>query len=568
VVAILLCAFTSITIGSEQGELGMIEGSVVDLAGQAIAGAIVTVRGNLVSSTQNLMTSETGRFVAAVIPGTYRVSASKAGLLSEAAARQLVGEYWPEVTISKATARVQDLVIRLARGSVISGTVVDDTNEPVPNLTVQLLMSKTLGDREIFEPSSFGSSTLKTLTSDRGEYRFPMVIPGTYLVGVLAQRSDQGALAQSLYDIPWLYPGTRQLSGASPISVTSGEVRSGVDLRLEARTGYVVSGRVTGSPEPRRFVVRLTNADVDRRMSAIEVARVTSELTGAFTMPPVAPGRYTISVLEYPRAGNGEPLRLLSFVDSRGARVLGGARGDVESLPTYWVSLAIDVTRDVSDVLLSLRSGIRLCGHVDFSGSSPLPSPETQATTDIWFVPTDRSNAETPVTSLTAEGRFCSAGLAPGSYQINVMAGFPGWQLASVRQNGRDVTGMPLDLSTETTVIFTDRSTELRGTIRSRRGDVIPNAFIAVFPAAQTLWPDSGPLPLLLRHARADSAGEFKLTRMVEGKYFVVATSEPLRQDWTLQDNLRRLALVASPIQVELGKSTVVNLVARPSSGR
>lgn len=215
-----------------------ITGSVVDFSGEPIEGATVTVgfpTGGTPAAA--ILTPSSGRFVATVGPGTYQVYATKAGYLNEARARRYYSGRPQEISVARGSPS-PDIVIRLAKASVVSGTVRDDEAQPVPNAQVRLLRSWTVGGGESFEAVNL-TVLLSARTNDQGGYRVTGVEPGSYIAGVFEGRlPDLASRAQ--YGLPNLHPGTTELAEALPFSVGIDEEKSGVDFKLLRAAKYTI----------------------------------------------------------------------------------------------------------------------------------------------------------------------------------------------------------------------------------------------------------------------------------------------------------------------------------------
>jgi len=276
--------------------------------------------------------------------------------------------------------------------------------------------------------------------------------------------------------------------------------------------------------------------------------------------------------VEYPRQKNGASLRFLSSVDAAGASAVGppgGTDADVSDLPTYWGLRQVIVDEeDVRDLHLVVSTGTRLCGHIEFDGDTGRPSAEILSGADVWIIRLDQFAAETPITKLTSDGRFCSVGLEPGKYQVRIVGGFQRWWLRSVQQGGRQVTAEALDLDAHAVMTFTDRNPELTGVVRNAKGDPVPNATVLLFPRNEKLWLDSGPRPLMVRSTRADLNGVFRFPNPIEGSYRVVALSAPVPQTWMLIENLQLLSPLAAEVQVQAGGPSTINLTAKTTPFR
>lgn len=114
-----------------------IRGRVIDAAdGKAIRGAEVSALPDFVPGMtieiRTARTDDAGRFeLTGVASGRLRISASRVGFVAERPGA------WPEVDLQ--AGRTVDVQLRMRRGAAISGTLVDETGEPVPRARLSLM---------------------------------------------------------------------------------------------------------------------------------------------------------------------------------------------------------------------------------------------------------------------------------------------------------------------------------------------------------------------------------------------------------------------------------------------
>ena len=219
----------------------------------AHARVMLTRVGGGLADTRVTETDDKGRFVfRSVAPGTYRILAQHDAFVRPAG---------QTVTIAPGQS-VRDVVLRMTPTGVITGRVVDEYGDPVPDVYVRA----TLKD-----------STFETTTNDLGEYRLFGLPPGAYILSAapyLAARIEKEMklgntpptamiivptppspyspgegqammyLAQALKAgnfIPFMalrgeshatvyYPGTTDPSAAAPIEVLPGAVVGGFNF--------------------------------------------------------------------------------------------------------------------------------------------------------------------------------------------------------------------------------------------------------------------------------------------------------------------------------------------------
>ncbi len=543
----------------------VITGSVVDFDGKPIEGATVTVgfpKGG--TPAASMLTPSSGRFVATLEPGTYRVYASKPGYLNEAKARRYYFGAVHEVSVSKA-APPPNVVIKLAKASVVAGTVRDADGQPVPNAQVRLLRSWPVGGTESFE-AMVSSTSLSTRTNDRGEFRVTGVEPGNYIAGVF-----EGVLrdlaSREQYGLPNLYPGTTELADALPFTVGIDEEKSGIDFKLLRAASLSITGRITGvdGPVRRGLPIRLVRSSLSPINGEFEVGRTYVGATGEFTLSNIAPGTYTLSMADFPRDDDNRPFQMLNYLNNTGGAMVGSmppAADFYNGKPTYVVEMPITVDKDIADLIIPILTGRQLCGQLEFAGAAPVP-PQPRAW--VQFVRPAQINVQLPTVPIGAAGRFCSAQMAPGKYLPLVFAGGVGWHLNSVLQGGRTVTGEAIEPGgADVRVVFSDRDADVHGIVTNQKGEAVAEADVVAFPADSSHWAAFGPAPLQFKAARTDAKGSYTFLNLPEGRYRLVALSEPARDDWTLTENLRRLAVNASEVEFKPGASVLLNLTIRP----
>jgi hypothetical protein len=228
---------------------------------------------------------------------------------------------------------------------------------------------------------------------------------------------------------------------------------------------------------------------------------------------------------------------------------------------TYFVEMPITVEKDITDMVIPALTGRQLCGQLEFQGAAQMP-PQPRA--QVQFVRPAQINVQLPVVPIGTDGRFCSAQLPPGKYLPFVIAGGFDWHLNAVMQGGRVVTGEPVEPGgADLKVVFSNRESVVHGSVTNLKGEPASGVDVLIFPADSTHWANFGPWPLQLKASRTDSKGAYKFLNLPEGRYRIVALTEPARDDWTLTENLRRLSTNSGEVEFKPGATLQMNLVAR-----
>jgi hypothetical protein len=209
------------------------------------------------------------------------------------------------------------------------------------------------------------------------------------------------------------------------------------------------------------------------------------------------------------------------------------ARGDDSEVPQFATQPISVSGDDLSDVIVTLSAGATISGTVSFlPGGSPAPdytqfritAPSTDQSD---FGP--QSNAR-----VDKDGHFSISGVSAGAHLIRPSNGSRTWVLKSVTVGDRDVTDIPIQLRSgenlaNVTVVFTDKQSEINGTLTTENGTPVPEFTVLAFPADSTLW---RPQSRQIATARPDQTGKYRIRGLPPGDYYL-ATVDPSQQgEW------------------------------------
>jgi hypothetical protein len=214
---------------------GAIEGQVVDENGQPVAHVPVNISARVSGGVQRpsnmLATDEEGKFrVNNLEAGVYSVWAPVPGYVPESNADG--PRYY----------RLGDVVaLRMTKGGVITGTVMDQNGHPVVAAHVRAFIVRELdgtSPREGQTPR--GGRDFRT--DDRGVYRLYGLDTGVYVVSVA------GFTQWGSDEAPTYFPSSTR-DTAAEITVRAGQETAGVDIRYRGERGRSISGMIAGATD-------------------------------------------------------------------------------------------------------------------------------------------------------------------------------------------------------------------------------------------------------------------------------------------------------------------------------
>lgn len=592
----LSCAFVlvaTLQLPSQPPLAGtLVVGQVIDAgSGRPVAGAIVGISGPPGPnglSLPRVLTGNDGRFVFRDLRrGQHTITATKPGYAEGAHGRNRAGGPSAPLILND-NERVGDIVIRLWKYAAISGSVADESGELMVGVQVRAFRRSVVGGRRRYISSSAAT------TDDRGLYRIGSLLPGDYIVATIPR---QIAVPLSLYrnrtpgaapgnplvglgvlapvDTPgfavleagnagivlgrgavipppgpsgrlFVYPTTFHPSTTSGgagavITVRSGAEYSNADLQLTPVPTANVSGLVYGPDGPvKRAALRLVPANTTELASELDLPMTLTDEGGAFTLPAVPSGEYTIRL-------------------SRGG-------GDVnQSYGPLWLDAPITVgIEDIEGLTLTAGSGLRVSGRVEFEGDT---SRLRVALTNIQIaiepadiIPGTASYFSRP----SAGGDFTSMPVPGGRYYVRVPNSPSGWMFKSATIDGRDVADTPFTLTQEpaqVTITFTDKWSGVRGSVQTGAGRDAA-AMVIVFPTDRDTWGSTGLNPRRVRSTRTSNIGEYSFN-LPPGEYYVIAIPEAQAADWQDPEFLDAASRAAARVTIAEGERKIQDLRTR-----
>ena len=212
------------------------------------------------------------------------------------------------------------------------------------------------------------------------------------------------------------------------------------------------------------------------------------------------------------------------------------------------------IDEDVSRLGIEMQAALRVSGVLDAPASAGAQSDRIS----IIIVPArpGLSRATAPV---VANGRFFTAPLIPGLYDIRV-AGLPvGWSLKDITVDGLTALDFPAELGvfddTEIVISITDKPTVSEGAVRNANNVLSSGATVVVMPLGTSEWN-----PNRSRVTRASMNGLFAVAGLPAGEYLIVAFDDAAGEGLQDERVLRQLQTLATRVSLRDGESRALQL--------
>ncbi len=556
---------TPVSVGT-----GYVAGIVRDDGGRPLRSAMVTISGEM-SFQRAAITNGDGQFVFADLPaGRFTITASKPGYPSMSFGGTRPNRPGAGVMLGDGQ-QVTGADIVMPRGAVLTGTVFDESGQPMPGVPVMPWEVRTTlaGERTLEFPSTGGVSTA---TDDRGQFRFYGLPPGEYTVGTswafgghggaarvptdaeiqaafaaavnpaaagIAPRAPTSSTQASTYNYARVFhPGAIDPMAATTVRLAAGEERGGLDLHMQFRP----------MPALEIFVTRPGGSAAGAYLSVARTGSVAA-LNSVIVTPAMRPDGRSVQYL------------------GAGTYVVRVTASGANGQPRVWAMQEVRIENEPVTVTLELQPAMTATGRLLIEATSqPAPSWSSVRVALQNLTP---GAPETIEAIIDADGRFTQNALSPGRFRVTASvagAAAPAWTLKSVTIGERDVTDMPFDVQAGEAPVFvvtlTDRTSRLSGSLIDPRGQPSTGYFVVVIPADRRYW-----LPQTRRiaSARPDAKGQFLFRNLPPGEYRIAATTDLVPADLRDGTALEALLPHSLPATVALGENRSIDLhVAGP----
>lgn len=540
---------------------GVISGRVLAAdTGRPIKRARVIVSGG--GRPFSATTDDQGRYSLKGLPAaSYNISALKAGFVDAVFGQRRAQRAGTPIQLADGQ-QLANVDLKLPRGGVLTGVIVDEDGEPLPRTIVSAMRYQYLRGERQLTPAGFDQ------TDDRGQYRIFGLAPGDYYVtatpgggveNIIRNVVENAGIPlpveatpeQSTGYAPTYYPGVISTTSAAQLKVAAGQEVAGIDFQVQLVPLATVRGMVSGGnatvmliPEGGAPAIGGGRGGGRGGLGAFaelasgflrggQMLRASTQPDGSFAIRNVPPGTYTIAARSEIGAGAAktavQPL------------MVSGDEVTVVLNPAPGVTLGGTITLESSTGKLPQGfAGFRV-NPVPLGPAAALPRAARSATPD-------------------EQGNFSIADVMPGQYLIRANA-MRGWRMKTVYADGRDVTDEPIDVKgqhvTGVNIIFTDRISVVSGSVRDARGQAAQNATVIAFSTDEKLWHSQS------RHidsARTDANGVYRLAGLPPGTYFVTAAEDVDQGEWFDPAFLHQIKEGASRVTIGEGDQRSLDL--------
>ena len=507
--------------------------------GQPLRRAVVRLSGAEIRESRSTTTAADGTYEFKDLPaGRYTISASKGSYVSLAYGQIRPSEAGRPVVLADHQA-LDRIDIRLPRGAIITGRVVDEFGEAVADASVMSMRQRYVQGRRRLMPTGRNS-----MTNDIGEFRLFGLEPGQYYltatlrggVGMMDRNDDRAGYA------PTYYPGTADVTSAQRITVSVGQTLTDISIPLVPTQTAQLSGNVIDA-EGRPASSGMVSVMARGLFAGMGFMGGSIRPDGTFTVSGVAPGEYVLRAM-LPSGPNGLSEAATAIVAVNGQDVTG-----IQLIPQRPVTISGRIFADNAAARALNPSTIQIMAT---------PANPDDAVPGLGVRPVAAKD------DFTFEVKAM-----PGRFVLRTFAAGQDWSLKSVRDRGTDVTDTGFDLRpgenlADLEVELTSQRPEVSGLVTDGNGVRATNYTVVVFP--QDRERGEYPMSRYFATARPDQEGRFRIRSLPPSDYYAVAVEYVEPGQWMDPDFLDSVRHAA--VGFSLGPAETKTLDLRLSEPR
>ncbi len=476
-----------------------------------------------------------------VRPGRYRIFLERSGYVS-------VNDRGSKSEVTVLSIRlgqsVDNLVFRMQPTAVISGRVVDEDGDPMPEVRIIALREKPGKRRH----ESIGNAA----TNDLGEYRLAGLLAGKYIIlatpppdfrdyekpvkPAAAADSPDASRSDKRY-LPTYYPGTLDATQASVITLKVGDEMP-VNVTITPSRTFRIRGIVTALSASDKPTVEVRSKAGDSIHAAPEVGR-----DGQFEVRGIAPGSYSVVAT---LSSESHPLT---------------ARQDVSV-----------VAGDVDGVRLTPAPSFTLSGHLRVEGKANSNvgqfavnlRPAKSNDNSSFFMSPDVFGTNAAV---DMRGNFEWTGVTAGEYNVQIFGGDhpSSYFLKSATMGGNDIaTGFTASGPASLELLVSFNGGTIAGVVAEKQSDSdgdhpATSAMVVAVPEEKFRQ-----LPDHFNANLTDQNGHFALSALAPGTYTLFAWQDDDESVYLDPDFLKSQEANGTSVKVEENSHQQIKLNLSP----
>ncbi len=526
------------------------------------------------NASRTVTTDAEGNFkVDGLRAAALQVTASAPGYVPESAAVTAEPDLPAEVLQQPFYRLGDDVTIRLVKGGVITGRVLNPAGDPVIGVRVNAQPAQAAA-------APFTMANTEAQTDDRGSYRIFGLSAGAYVV--VANAAAGGGFGGGGFggggrggpqrnplanDGPIYYPsGSR--AAAVEVTVNSGTESSGIDIQYRSTHGFAISGTVAGAVAERGPGGGFTLVMLTHKASGQVV-------NTAFLTPRGGPGRRGATASSGP-----DTFSILGV--TAGEYELAAQRNAGDDTAAAAPVRVLVSGADVTGVALTLKPLASVRAQLQIESGIKCPAPRPAILDEqVFALRTDQVGVSkpppAPISVPNRAGEIAFRGLTGGRYRLNAQLLDERWYLRSITAPTpsapvkgatspaaktapvapprlMDVSRSGLTLKAGerlngVVVAVTEGAAALEGKA-VKAGTSVPSWRIHLIPVERERAED------VLRYAETQtgSGGAFRFRNLAPGKYWILAqpvpkeSEAPTGLDTAARLRLRRAAEAANQV--------------------
>jgi hypothetical protein len=390
----------------------------------------------------------------------------------------------------------------------ISGKVVDQNNEPAPDLTVSLVARQYwLG---ALRYNFVGLAT----TDDEGNYVLQRVEPGrAYLVMVHKRDLKLEPVSSSPANpklrrpawVPTYFPGTPSVDGAQSLTLTPGERRQGINIQMLRGSSYCIEGIVQAP---------LGGGPVKFQISEQQPTYGTTGDAGTYGGLPGG------------NSGDDGKMRICNLHPGEYRLEVSTEAKDFDGPPFYGTMPLFITDQDLDGIVAAPMPRIPVTVEVVWDGDPPKIQPTTRLNVNV----TALTRTEMIGDRIPIPGSVALKDLAIDDYHVEVLGGIPtGVYVKDITYGDKSVLHQPLRPGTASgqatlRMIVAANGGRISAMATDKDGNPVPDAAVVAFPEGAR---SDVVLADAMLTGRADQNGTWSSAVLAPGKYEVIALNLP-----------------------------------------